>query len=113
MMTIEQELRASAGVLALAGRMDADQAGLFEAACNSLAAQGAKHLVVDLAKLEYVSSMGIRAFLTAAKSREAAGARLVLVNLGGFVKQVFDMTRLTPLFQTADSVEAAIQSLES
>jgi anti-anti-sigma factor len=91
--------------------MDADQAGLFEAECERLAAQGTTHIIVDLARLKYVSSMGLRSFLHVAKTRQAADGGLAIVNFGGFVKQVFDVTRLTPLFRIYDTVEQALQSM--
>ncbi len=110
-MIIETKILDKAGVVTLSGRMDADRATAFEEACHSLLAGGATHLVVDVAGLGYISSLGIRSLLSVAKAREAAGAHMVLANLGGFVKQVLDVTRLTPLFRVADSVDAAVQSL--
>lgn len=91
--------------------MDADSAGQFEAACSALVASGALHLVIDLGGLAYVSSFGLGAIMAAAKAREASKGTLVLVQLRGFVKQVFDLTRLTPLFRNYDTVEQALQSL--
>ena len=91
--------------------MDADQAGLFEAECERVAALGAANIVVDLEQLKYVSSMGLRSFLHVAKTRQAAKGELALAHLGGFVRQVFDLTRLTPLFQIYETVDLALQSM--
>ncbi|MFN7919331.1 MAG: STAS domain-containing protein [Bryobacteraceae bacterium] len=108
-MNIDTRIEGASVIMAVAGRMDADQASAFEEACKSATAS-APNLVVDLSGLDYVSSMGLRAFLTVAKDRESAGARLTLVNLHGFAKQVFDVTRLTSLFHTVSSVEEALRS---
>jgi anti-anti-sigma factor len=110
-MTIDTSIRGNAAVVALVGRMDADQASEFERACEKAAAQGVRHVVADLSGLSYVSSMGLRAFLALAQSRKAAGGELVLVGLAGFVKQVFDLTRITPLMRTAPAVDAALAEL--
>ncbi len=110
-MTIETTMHGKTAVIALDGRMDADQAGLFEAECDRVVAQGVTHIIVDLARLKYVSSMGLRSFLHVAKTRQAGDGGLAMVNFGGFVKQVFDVTRLTPLFKIYETVEQALQSM--
>jgi anti-sigma B factor antagonist len=110
-VTIQTTVQGKAAVIALDGRMDADQAGLFEAECDRVVAQGCTHIIVDLAKLQYVSSMGLRSFLHVAKARQAANGGLALANFRGFVKQVFDVTRLTPLFRIYDTVDQALESM--
>ena len=49
-MIIETTMHGKTAVIALDGRMDADQAGLFEAECERVVAQGAVHIIVDLAR---------------------------------------------------------------
>jgi len=110
-VTIETTVHGKTAVIALDGRMDADQASLFEAECDRAAKQGSGNIIVDLAKLQYVSSLGLRSFLHVAKARQASGGALALVHFGGFVKQVFDVTRLTPLFQIYDTVEQALEAI--
>jgi anti-anti-sigma factor len=110
-VTIETTVHGKTAVIALDGRMDADQAGLFEAEYDRVVERGSTHIVVDLAKLQYVSSMGLRSFLHVAKTRQAANGGLALVHFSGFVKQVFDVTRLTPLFQIYDTVDQALESM--
>ena len=110
-MTINKTTQDNLGIVTISGRMDADWAAEFEKHCTELAG-GAKHLIVDLSGLTYASSMGLRAFLAVAKARQQAGGELVLVGLAGFVKQVFDLTRITALFRTAESVEAAVDALK-
>jgi len=112
-MTIHKSKQGNVATVTLVGRMDADWSTEFEKACTELAtgADGATHLIVDLTGLTYASSMGLRAFLAVAKARQAAGGELILVGLAGFVKQVFDMTRITALFRTAESVPGALEAL--
>lgn len=111
-MTIDKTTRGNAGIVTVGGRMDADASTAFEAACTEVTAGGTKHVVADLTALTYMSSMGLRAFLAVAKARREAGGELVLVGLAGFVKQVFDLTRVTALFRLCDSVEAALEALK-
>ena len=108
-MNIETSVQGHTAIVVLTGRMDADHAATFEQACAGLV--GTRHIVADLNALTYVSSMGLRSFLAIAQSRKAAGGEFVLVGLGGFVKQVFDLTRITALMRTAASVEGALEEL--
>jgi anti-anti-sigma factor len=55
--------------------------------------------------------MGLRSFLRVAKARQAQNSSLALVNLSGFVKQVFDVTQLTALFQVYETVDQALQAM--
>lgn len=110
-MTIETSLHGKTAVIVLDGRMDADQASLFEAECARVVAEGSTNIVVDLAQLKYVSSMGLRSFLHVAKARQAAHGGFGLVSFGGFVKQVFDITRLTPLFKAYETVDQALEAM--
>lgn len=110
-MNIESTLHDKSATITLSGRMDAAHSTTFETTTQSLIAQGATHIIADLTQLTYVSSQGLGAFLAVAKLCTAAGGALLLVNLKGFVKQVFDITRVTPLFRTFDSVDQARQSI--
>lgn len=113
-MNIETSIRGNTGIVVLTGRMDADQATEFENACKHLTTTkggSAKHIVAELTGLKYVSSMGIRAFLMTGQAIQKEGGEFVLVGMGGFVKQVFDMTRITPMMRLAGSVEEALKDL--
>jgi anti-anti-sigma factor len=109
-MTLEWSGEGSVAVVHIAGRMDAVNAEQFDQACRESIRGGTKRLVVDFAKLDYVSSMGLRSILAIAKTLQASGGKMVLCGMRGLVKEVFDMTRLTPLFPVFDSVEAALKS---
>jgi anti-anti-sigma factor len=55
--------------------------------------------------------MGLRSFLSFAKILQKSGGKMALCGMKGLVKEVFDLTHLTPLFPMFDSVEAAIESM--
>jgi anti-anti-sigma factor len=95
-------------VLLVSGRMDAENASQFEDQCKACIAEGLAVLVVDLGELRYVSSMGLRSFISVAKTLQAKGGALRICRLSGLVKQVFEITGLLVLFPVYESVEAAI-----
>jgi anti-anti-sigma factor len=107
-MTIERVQVGDKVLLRLAGRMDADSASKLEPACDSCIADGFTHLVIDLGDLAYISSMGLRSFVSVAKKLKDKGGELRVCRLTGLVRQVFEITRLTQLFSLHESVESAL-----
>lgn len=95
-------------VLRVAGRMDAENASQFEGQCDSCIADGFKTVVVDLADLVYVSSMGLRSVVTVAKKLRDKGGELRICRLTGLVRQVFEITRLNQIFPPHETVESAL-----
>ena len=107
-MTIESSQVGDKVVLLVAGRMDAENAPEFEKACQSWIVQGVTGLVVDVGDLDYVSSMGLRSFMSIGKTLQDKGGKLRICRQKGLVKQVFEITRLNSVFPPHESVEAAL-----
>jgi anti-sigma B factor antagonist len=110
-MNIEPTELEKAVLLKVTGRMDAENADEFQQACEQWIKQGARHLIADLDGLQYVSSMGLRSFLTVAQKMQSLSGSLILCGLHGLPRQVFEMTRLLSLFPVYDKVEQAIATL--
>jgi anti-anti-sigma factor len=107
-VTIERRQVSDQVVLLVTGRMDAESAPEFEQQCRTCIAEGLNGLVVDLGELTYVSSMGLRSFVSVAKTLQDKGGALRLCRLNGLVKQVFEITGLLRIFPVYESVEAAL-----
>jgi anti-sigma B factor antagonist len=107
-VTIERRQVSDQVVLLVAGRMDAESAPQFEQQCRDCVAEGLTGLVVDLGQLTYVSSMGLRSFVSIAKTLQDKGGALRICRLSGLVKQVFEITGLLRVFPVYESVEAAL-----
>ena len=107
-LNIKRILVSDRVVLAVSGRMDAENTPQFDETCQSCIAEGHTSLVVDLSGLAYVSSMGLRSFLFVAKTLQSKGGALRLCGLKGLVKQVFEITHLMQAFAVYESVESAI-----
>jgi anti-anti-sigma factor len=95
-------------LLTVSGRMDAESAHLFQEQCGECIAEGHTSLIADLAGLSYVSSMGLRTFISVAKTLQAHGGTLRLCCLRGLVKQVFEITGLMNVFPVYETVESAV-----
>ena len=89
-MTIEKTMDGSTAVLRLVGWLDTQNAPVLAQALNELD-DGVEKLVLDMEKLEYISSAGIRQIVTAYKEMNGA---LTLKNLSAEVASVLHMTGL-------------------
>ena len=95
-------------VFLVVGRMDAENAPQFEQQCRACIAEGLIGLVIDLGELKYISSMGLRSFVSVGKTLRDKGGALRICRLNGLVKQVFEITGLLGSFPVYESVEAAL-----
>lgn len=89
------------------GRLDAVTSKEFEDRVVQAIDQGEKHLLFDFASLDYISSAGLRALLTAKKKLGGSGGKIVLAGLKKTVHEVIEIAGFTPLFVIAESAEEA------
>lgn len=89
-ITIEQNH--AVAILAVAGRMNGGNVHLFQDAAQHQIDAGRRVLVFDLGHLTYVSSAGLRAFLTIAKAMERTGGTTMFCALTPEVAEIFDVS---------------------
>ena len=89
-MTIEIKRKADGATVLLEGRLDTTTAPALDKTINEDIAD-AKHLVLDLKGLEYISSAGLRVLLGAQKKLQRVGS-MKLLNVREEVMEVFEMT---------------------
>ena len=89
-MTIEIKRNADVVAVELVGRLDTTTAPALEKTLSEDLADAA-NLVLDLKNLEYVSSAGLRVFLSAQKRMMKAGS-LKLVNVNDDIMEIFEIT---------------------
>lgn len=82
----------------LDGRLDTAASMQFSKDMQPLMDNADKHLVLDCAKLEFVSSSGLRLFLALRKQTVARGGDVTIKNVSDDVKQVFTITGFYSLF---------------
>ena len=110
-MTVDCIDQGSAKVVRLTGRMNEELALQFEQACQGSLEAGIRNLIVDIAELEYLSSVGLRSFVRVARSVHGTDRTVVLCGMKGIVKEVFELAHMGGLFQTFDGVDSALRSL--
>ena len=80
----------------LEGRLDTITSPDLESEINKATPDAAK-LILDLAKLDYISSAGLRVLLGAAQAMDGKGDMIVR-NLNQSLREVFDLTGFSNLF---------------
>jgi len=96
-------------LLALQGRLDNENAADFELVIQEALAGGARHLVLDLADLEYLSNAGLRALSRIAKSLNATATSLRVAGASAALRQVFDASGASVLFEFHPDRAAALR----
>lgn len=82
----------------ISGRLDTTNAEDFGKQIAPLM-NGTKYdIEFDTAELEYISSSGLRMMLTLLKSAKNSGGSLKILNMRPAIREVFDMTGFSKLF---------------
>jgi len=98
-------------VAAVAGRVDHQSAAALEAALKPLLAQAAASrgaLVLDLSGVEYISSVGLRVLMIAAKQMREAKAQLLVAALQKVVTEIFAISRFDRILTVTSTLDDAL-----
>ena len=90
MLNITQNKDNTALTVALDGRLDTTTAPQLEGELKT-ALEGVTVLTLDMEKLEYISSAGLRVLLSAQKRMNAQG-EMKIVHVGETIMEIFEVT---------------------
>jgi anti-sigma B factor antagonist len=112
-MEINHTVIDSVPILAVSGRIDATTSKDLENALNGLIDENKTRIVVDMAGVEYISSVGLRVMLAALKKVRPSQGDLMLASLQPFVREVFEITGFTKLFLICPNQGEAISKIKT
>ena len=98
-------------IIMIIPRVDASNAKTVESELAELVNGGAKKLVCNFSQNEYISSAGLRVFLSTLKMMKKTGGSIVLCGLQPYVQEVFDMAGFSQLFKIYGTEEEAVQGI--
>jgi len=107
-LTLTRTTEVPVTVVSLAGRLDSNTAADFD---KEIAALPGVRIVLDLAKLEYIGSAGLRCVLGALKRASAAGGRLALAAPIPSVAEVFEISGFITLVTVYPVLADAVAAL--
>ena len=96
-----------AAVVAPEGEMDLSNAHEIDAELQALRSVGFDHLVVDLRKLEFLDSTGLRLLVKWHRLAGDGGPRLSIVQGRPHVQRVLEIAGLDDLLHVVDAAEVA------
>lgn len=109
-MEFSVEQRNQTAVVSVAGSVDALTAGEVTNFLNTQLQAGSSRLVLDLSKVDYVSSAGLRTILATLKEARTKGGDLRLAAIQPNVQKVLQMSGFTSILKTYADVELAVAS---
>ena len=110
-MEIGEDRLGSVTVLRPVGQIDNDTSLSFQEKLLQVLEAGAATLV-DFAGVEFISSAGLAALMTAAKQAKATNGRIAVAGLRPLVQEIFAISRfarVVPVYGATDEGVAALQ----
>jgi len=96
-------------VLAFEGRLDTQTSPDAQQQLTRLIDEGATKILVNLEKVDYISSAGLRVLLVVAKQLKATDGELRICSLNEVVKEVFDISGFDLILPISASESEALE----
>jgi anti-sigma B factor antagonist len=100
-------------VIDMVGRLDTSTSGDAYDEMVGIAKSGVTKVVLNLDKMEYVSSAGLRVILTAAKLLKSSKGEMKICHANGVVKEVLETSGFNHIIDIYDEEKDAIAALSS
>ena len=98
-------------VVSLAGHLTGEPASALEARVCAVVERGSPRVVLDLARLSYLNSAGLRAVLLGAKACRRAGGALVIAAMQPQCHMVLKMSGFLSIIDAHETIDAAVAAL--
>lgn len=109
-MEIEVKEVGDVEVISVQGRVDSVQAGQLTQALESASHRGIHKIIVDMGRVEYMSSAGFRALGDAQRrSKRHPRGEVVLSQVPSMIREALELVGFTEKFHIADNVSAALE----
>ena len=107
-MSLNIEDKGKAKVVKLEGKLDVNLSVSIESELDALIDSGNINLILEISKVEYLSSSGIRVFINMMRKIKDKNGRLVLASVPDVIKKILKTVDLEDLFEVFDSVDDAL-----
>lgn len=107
---IRSEKADGVAMLGVEGFLDAHTFEQLEEAIRRVFNEGCYKLVVDLGRVDYISSAGAGVLIGARSESQENGGDIVLLNPTENVKEVFDLLGLTQIFKVVADKATALSA---
>jgi anti-anti-sigma factor len=112
-MHITEQVSNGVTILSINGRIDTLSGDQFQQKLLATIGDRPVRLVLDFAQVEYISSIGLRVLIVAAKRVSVVRGKMLFCGMGGLVREVFELAGLTAVAPFYPDREAALAGLAS
>ncbi len=99
-------------VLDVSGKiMGGEETTMFHGRIHEYISQNKKNMIVDLAKVEWMNSVGLGMLISALTTVKNSGGRLVLANITK-IESILTITRLISVFEHFDTRAEALKTFK-
>lgn len=99
-------------LVVLNGEIGTESVNQFKEKIDGILNDGRVKLIMDFQDVSYLNSMGLGVIAATLKKVKKSKGDLKLINLSPSVQELFELTRLTKVFEIFDSEEGALKSFE-
>ena len=110
-MEILEARTGNMAVVHVVGHVNSGNAPELDLRLKQLVGAGCRGIVIDLARLEYMTSAGFRCLLRAERQVQELAGKLVLCGLQGLTLELFQVGGFLDMFITASTREEAVRQV--
>ena len=107
-MNIKQSKAGEVNIVEVEGRLDTTNYAQLEHHLSSLTDNNEIMILMDMGKLEYISSSGLRILLMFLKKIKAADGRFMLCSLSPDIREIFEISGFINIFEIFEDQDAAL-----
>ena len=96
-------------IVGIMGRLDTTNYSILEKRLMELIDQQEEKILMDCAKMDYVSSSGLRILLMTLKSISLKNGKFVLCNLQENIKEIFEISGFNSIFEIYPTQSEALK----
>jgi anti-anti-sigma factor len=99
--------------ITLDGRLDIEGTQFVEMKFTALTTTGAALCLIDMSKVTFIASIGLRTLISCAKAAAARGGKMTLFGPQPMVRGVLATSGVAALIETTDDLSAALAALRA
>jgi anti-sigma B factor antagonist len=112
-LSIVTEQHGKVTVAKCTGFIDSQTALAIETAITDLIAKKMYKIIIDLSKIDYVSSAGWGIFVGYVRDLRKSGGDLKFVNMKNEVREIFELLDFTNILEYFGDIESAVKAFNS
>lgn len=111
-MDVKLRNKSGVAILDLAGRMDINASEAINQNVDEILNGGGRKMLLNFSQIDFVSSPGLVILVSILKKVRKMQGKIMLCNLQSYVKEVFEVTQLTKVFDVYDDELTALDNLQ-